>query len=214
MSTDLGITKLDSPFWTRIQSEIDEVAPRDNPKEEEIWDCAVGRKYQAYSLWIWCRCNSRDFPAYTEKSKLWPLWWNTIRSGMLVLVFDPHEEIWKLFFLKKKKKSLGHTAACTTETLTKLGYTLLPHPSPNPTVLILHHQIFTISVFGKTACSDNITWTRRYRTPCSNGEQILPVGSIWSCVRVEEGFPKMESVLKNCYSFSNVVARFLKFSHV
>ena len=110
MSTDLGITKLDSPFWTRIQSEIDEVAPRDNPKEEEIWDCAVGRKYQAYSLWIWCRCNSRDFPAYTEKSKLWPLWWNTIRSECSPSCSIHTKKFENYFSLKKKKKFGPHSS--------------------------------------------------------------------------------------------------------
>jgi hypothetical protein len=48
------------------------------------------------------------------------------------------------FKIFSSPKRLGHTETCITETLTNLGYTLLPHPSPNPTVLTLHHQIFTI----------------------------------------------------------------------
>lgn len=48
----------------------------------------------------------------------------------------------KIVFLHQKR--LGHTEACIIETLTKLGYTLLPHISPSPTVLTLHHQIFSI----------------------------------------------------------------------
>ena len=187
------------------------MAPRDNPKEEEIWDCSVGRKYQGVSgydtavilvtsLPIRRRVNSGLYDESPTGRNVRP----RVRSTRRNL---------KIVFPRKKKKK-DHTAACTIETLTKLGYTLLCHPSPNPTVLILHNQIFIISAFWKTACSDNITWTRHYRTPCSNGEQILPVGNVWSCARVEEGLPNMESVLKNCCSFSNVVAQFLKFSHV
>jgi len=181
------------------------------PQGRRNWDCVVGRKYQVSSLWVWCRCNSCDFPAYTKKSKFWPLWWNTNKSECSSSC-SIHTKKFQNYF--SSQKGLDHTAACTTDTLTKLGYTLSPQPSPNPTILILHHQIFTVSVFWKTACSDNITWTRHYRTPCSNGELILLVGYIWSCTRVEEGFQKMESVLKNCYSCNNVVAQFLKFSHV